>query len=455
MPTEPKISLCMIVRDEEASLARCLASAKPFVDEICIVDTGSVDGTLEIARSFGARVASVPWNDSFAEARNHSLEMASGDWVLVLDGDEALAPESGVLLRRLARTPNLLGALGQLVDHVDGSTHSNWVLRFFRNAPEHRFVGVIHNQLAPAFHAQAERLGLRLVLEDGFRIDHWGYSSDARAKKKKHERTLRLYERALREEPDNVFMRYKHADFVRGLGEPERALAALDDVCARVRALPPAERAAYAWCGEAFALYALELLVAGRTDEAMQQLDHATYCPPTANLCFVFGLWCLRTEQWDAALQAFVDCRSITGPARIQAPAPGVVTWKAALGMTEALIGAGRKHEAVELALHETQAHPESHELWVRAVQLQAEHESAERALELCRRGLERHPGQPLLSMLLAELLLAQGEASAALVSARAALASAPPENLASAQALLTRCVAAQTGREQAAASGN
>jgi glycosyltransferase involved in cell wall biosynthesis len=105
----------MIVRDEEATLARCLESAKPYVDEICVVDTGSVDRTVEIARSFGAKVRSVPWNDSFAEARNHSLDMATGNWVLVLDGDEALRAESGPLLRRIASTPDLLGALGQLV----------------------------------------------------------------------------------------------------------------------------------------------------------------------------------------------------------------------------------------------------------------------------------------------------------------------------------------------------
>jgi uncharacterized protein (TIGR02996 family) len=339
------------------------------------------------------------------------------------------------------------------VDHVDGQTHSNWVLRFFRNAPDHRFVGAIHNQLGPAFHLKAEKEDLRLTMEEGFRIEHWGYGSDVKQAKNKHERTRRLYERALREEPDNVFMRYKYADWLRGLGEPERALAALADVCARVCAMPAAERAAYAWCGETFALYALELLVAGRTDEAMQQLDHATYCPPTANLCFVFGLWCLRTEQWGAALQAFVDCRSITGPARIQAPAPGVVTWKSALGMSEALIGAGQKDDAVELALQETQAHPEAPELWVHTVQLLAENRSAARALEVCRRGLERHPGNPLLAMLAAEIQLARGDAAAALADARAALASAPAPNQASAQALLTRCMSALARHSQAAAS--
>ena len=80
------VSLCMIVKNEEAYLADCLASAKPFVDEMVIVDTGSTDRTVEIAERFGAKVFHFPWCDDFAAARNESLRHASGDWILVLGG---------------------------------------------------------------------------------------------------------------------------------------------------------------------------------------------------------------------------------------------------------------------------------------------------------------------------------------------------------------------------------
>src|SRR6185369_15137649 len=80
-----------IVKDETARLAACLESVSGTVDEIVIVDTGSTDDTVELARARGARVVSWAWRDDFAAARNESLRHARGDWVLVLDADERLA----------------------------------------------------------------------------------------------------------------------------------------------------------------------------------------------------------------------------------------------------------------------------------------------------------------------------------------------------------------------------
>jgi cellulose synthase/poly-beta-1,6-N-acetylglucosamine synthase-like glycosyltransferase len=88
----PSLSLCMIVKNEEKYLARCLASLKPMVDEMIIVDTGSTDTTRDIAEVFGAKVFDYEWHDDFAAARNHSLEQAQGDWILVMDADEVIAP---------------------------------------------------------------------------------------------------------------------------------------------------------------------------------------------------------------------------------------------------------------------------------------------------------------------------------------------------------------------------
>jgi len=84
------ISLAMIVKNEEKFLGRCLESVKKLVDEIAVVDTGSTDNTVEIARSFGAKIYSFAWTDDFAEARNYSLSVCSCDWVLILDADETI-----------------------------------------------------------------------------------------------------------------------------------------------------------------------------------------------------------------------------------------------------------------------------------------------------------------------------------------------------------------------------
>ncbi len=93
------ISLCMIVKNEEKRLADCLKSAKPAVDEMIVVDTGSSDRTRDIAIALGARVYDFPWNDNFSDARNHSLSKANGGWVFLLDGDEVLSPVDYPVLR--------------------------------------------------------------------------------------------------------------------------------------------------------------------------------------------------------------------------------------------------------------------------------------------------------------------------------------------------------------------
>jgi|GEM_PF-2281477 len=95
------LSLCMIVKNEQKHLARCLQSAKPVVDEMIVVDTGSSDRTKDIATAFGARVFDYPWTGDFSAARNYSLAHATGDWILILDADEIIARQDHEELRKL------------------------------------------------------------------------------------------------------------------------------------------------------------------------------------------------------------------------------------------------------------------------------------------------------------------------------------------------------------------
>jgi glycosyltransferase involved in cell wall biosynthesis len=97
------LSLCMIVKNEEQYLPKCLRSVEPVVDEMIVVDTGSTDRTKEIARAFGARVYELEWRESFAEARNYSISKASGEWILVMDADEVLSPRDYDKLARVLK----------------------------------------------------------------------------------------------------------------------------------------------------------------------------------------------------------------------------------------------------------------------------------------------------------------------------------------------------------------
>ncbi len=93
----------MIVKNEEKHLVKCLRSVRDVVDEMIIVDTGSTDKTNDIAKVFGAKVFDFPWTGDFSAARNHSLEQATGDWILVLDADEVISARDFDELKAIIR----------------------------------------------------------------------------------------------------------------------------------------------------------------------------------------------------------------------------------------------------------------------------------------------------------------------------------------------------------------
>ena len=109
MPNPPTISLCMIVKNEEKDLARCLDSVCGLVDEIIIVDTGSTDGTVEIAQRYQVQLEKIEWPGNFAIARNMSLKKAVSDWILVLDADEYLDPASSEILKAVLAETKAMG----------------------------------------------------------------------------------------------------------------------------------------------------------------------------------------------------------------------------------------------------------------------------------------------------------------------------------------------------------
>src|SRR4051794_37404468 len=168
------ISLCMIVKDEEEMLPRSLEAIQGAVDEIIVVDTGSTDRTVEIAESFGAKVIHHEWTGDFSAARNVSFDAATSDWVMYLDADEVLVREDAGMLRELTgrvwREAFFLQETNFTGDMEDGMAVQHSALRVFRNRPEYRFSGRIHEQIARYLPPVAERLETTHI-----RVEHYGY----------------------------------------------------------------------------------------------------------------------------------------------------------------------------------------------------------------------------------------------------------------------------------------
>jgi glycosyltransferase involved in cell wall biosynthesis len=184
---EPTISLCMIARNEEKNIRRCLESVKDTVSDIIVVDTGSVDDTAHIAQEYGAKVFVHPWNNDFSEARNVSLDHAIGDWVLILDADEELPPKSREILPSLLINNQVEGYLCAVTNRSEQETNQDVVFRLFRNRPEYRFTGRIHEQIIDSITSR----GGQIIMSE-LEIIHYGYTQDNT--KEKVERNLKIYE---------------------------------------------------------------------------------------------------------------------------------------------------------------------------------------------------------------------------------------------------------------------
>ncbi|MBI3974419.1 MAG: tetratricopeptide repeat protein [Chloroflexi bacterium] len=200
---EPSLAACLIVRDAEDCLARCLESVAPWVDEIVVVDTGSTDRTVAIARERGARVGYFPWCDDFAAARNTALELATADWVLSLDADEVLDPQTGPALRAVVVEAALqrdLCAYEVLVRNWEPGLeryNAGYGARLFPRHPRVRWLRPIHE--VPR-HLDGDTL-LRFTRTDHLAIDHYGYA-DPDVIVRKAERNAALLQRLLQQEPD-------------------------------------------------------------------------------------------------------------------------------------------------------------------------------------------------------------------------------------------------------------
>jgi glycosyltransferase involved in cell wall biosynthesis len=227
--TDPLITACMIVRNEAHNLPACFASAAGVVDEWIVLDTGSTDGTVNVARSLGATVLQDPWRDDFSYSRNLSLEPATGRWILILDGDDRLH-DPAELRRFLASAPEedafqMLVRSSLPAREGDERFESLWQPRVFR-----RSAGVRYRYPVHAVPVLSE---LAVGQAPGW-VEHTGYTTDD-ARRKKAERTLRILERLPVDDPHRL---YQHLRALATLERHGEIPSIAEQLAGRVQAVP-------------------------------------------------------------------------------------------------------------------------------------------------------------------------------------------------------------------------
>ncbi|HTB49623.1 MAG TPA: glycosyltransferase, partial [Solirubrobacteraceae bacterium] len=352
-----RLSLCMIVRDEQEMLPRCLASVAEAVDEIVIVDTGSSDATVEIARSFGARVLFHEWTGSFAEARNISLEAATGDWLLCLDADEVLVGGDTPLLRALTartwREAFYLSETNYTGDLEDGTAVTHNALRVFRNRPGYRFEGRLHEQIA---HCLPGYLPERLE-SSGVRIEHYGYLGVVRDTREKSRRNIELLRLQQAESPPNAFLHYNLGSEYAAGGEHAAALAELERSWQLLDAL--AERDSYEFAPALMSRLVKALRACGRNEEAIARAQEGLErFPGFTDLLLEQALAAIALEQPERATELLERCIEMGDSSSRYTATVGSGTYLPRIHLAELLSADGNRAGAIELLEHCLREHP-------------------------------------------------------------------------------------------------
>lgn len=428
------ISLCMIVRDEAELLPEFLERARGAYDELVAVDTGSSDDTPGLLRAAGALVLQRPWDDDFSAARNHGLERARGDLILVLDADEMASPGFAAELRALEEDPRAGAATVRMVNPLPHGHHRDAdLLRVFRADPSIRFRFPIHEEIATSVEARLARTGLALRrLESP--VHHRGYVRARAAAKDKRARDQRLLEACVAQDPSDLYSWFKLLELARFWSD-RRALSEV----AR-RAAPALERGEETlrrarFGGELVALVAQGLFPAGSSEGLSFLRRFAGAVPGSPALHLALGESLERRGDLASARDEFLRCLAF-------ADAPGdrqLATVRPRLALARIALAHGELGEAWEEVQQALGACPEDPEALLAAAAIARGRGGAAGVERFAREHRNAHPDGRGLDLALGEEAFLSGDAPSAAAHLRAAAGEPPagPAALRLAQALL------------------
>ncbi len=345
------LSACLIVRDEESHLERCLRSLAGHVDEIVVIDTGSTDRTVEIAEEFGAKIGHFAWCDDFSAARNESLALATGNWALWIDADEEVEATSWGAIREGLMRPQFGGYFVEIVNFMseehEGAKYVHSPVRLFQRLPGILFEGRIHEQVVPSL----DRLGLPSASLKDVRLYHYGYRPSEMATKGKTERTIRLLEKEVRETPTDSFHWFNLANAYSVARRPSDAIRA-----ARVslQHLDPKN----AFGSLAHQILSSALTSTGKPEQALEACQQAEKSGHFTKLtAFERAHALYRLRRYAEALQAVEHCLSLAWPDGMTGDY-GIQTHKTHALKGQILIELDRLEESLELFGHALSVDP-------------------------------------------------------------------------------------------------
>ncbi len=429
-----RVSLTMIVKNEAENLARVIASARPIADELIVVDTGSTDSTVAIAEELGARVFHFAWIGDFSAARNYALAQASGDWVLILDGDDiAHEREPGSLRRELAAQPESVMFMRVPVrsrrwDDLGFAVSGG--RRLFRRVPEIRWIFPVHENVVHVADSHEMEAGCASLT-----IEHTGYvDPTTETARKRHRRNMRLLREEIAVRPDAPELYYYLATQYASAGHFASAVRIARSGLARFRGRM---RPDFSGLIRTVAMRAAMQMGKPEVAIAIGTPGMSEYA--YSELAFTLGCACGQAGDLDRAERYFQLAIALRGRVTEYQVDAGTGSWKALIelgsvawkrdrhdlalerwrrayeampseGVTayaygRGLLAVGQRHEALPLLARAVEQAPnlvDAHRVYAQALVQDGESQAA---LEHLTAQIERRPENPTYWMLAGELL--------------------------------------------------
>lgn len=302
--SQTPVSVCIIAKNEEKNIERCLSSLAPYGFEIVLVDTGSTDRTKEIASRYTDCIYDFPWQNDFSAARNFSLSKASNNWIFMMDCDEWVKSldleELDYFRKHLSHAvgsvtrENITGTLGNSSMTIDQTE------RFF-SRKNFMYTGIIHEQLTPKHEKSFEAFLLKTT------IGHDGYLMTEENRLAKARRNISLLEKQLSQKPDDPYTLYQ-------LGKGYEMIADSAKACSYFeQALRPGLDPELAYVQALVMCYGESLLDTGEFSKALSLENYYSQYADSSDFVYLMGMIYLKNEQYEKALEQFE--RAVTLPA--------------------------------------------------------------------------------------------------------------------------------------------
>lgn len=327
------ITVCMIAKNEDNHIEQCLKRLRPCQFEIVVVDTGSVDRTMEIAKKYTDKVYQFDWCNDFSAARNYAAKQASNDWVLTIDCDEYLenmnlADVEDALEHNTTSVGMIVRNNPYIIQGVRSIMSEN-IGRLYNRKYCH-YEGIIHEQITTLEGHEPESFGLPLTFY------HEGYVSES-DKRMRATRNLEMLLRDLDLKGPNPYIYFQ-------LGQNYISLNDLDKAalyCKKGLSLNPDPHSAYVQ--SMIEIYGYCLIELAKYEEATSLQERYKHFDKHADFVYLMGMIYMKTKKWEQAIEEFLKATQITSYSRI-----GVNSYRAFYNIGTIYENLGDRDKAIE-----------------------------------------------------------------------------------------------------------